>query len=182
MINTPLTSLVWFSHACNIPYRFEIRKLLSAINGKLILTGFSLSRRIPSIYCFHSLCDVRSSTEIIAILTPSSSNSSCIFANAKISDVQTGVKSFGWLKSIFQLFPKSFGNSSLPFVVCAVKEGAVKPNNGILFCDHAAKVQATNALINNYLNLNWNCFNFILSNLVCNSYLHADLVCGIKRA
>ena len=69
----------------------------------------------------------------MANLTPSSSNLGCKKASSKSSEEHTGVKSAGWLNSIFQLSPKSLGNLIFPFVEFALKLGASDPINGIVF-------------------------------------------------
>lgn len=47
------------------------------------------------------------------------------------SEVQTGVKSAGWLKRIFHFPWKSWGNAIVPCVLLALKEGALSPMRGI---------------------------------------------------
>lgn len=59
------------------------------------------------------------------ILTPRFSNSSLSLAKAPSSVVQTGVKSAGWEKRIVQLLSMNLWKSISPWVVRALKLGAI---------------------------------------------------------
>ena len=52
--------------------------------------------------------------------------------NSSISELQTGVKSAGWLKMMVHLELLLPGNVIVPLVDSAVNEGAVSPRRGIL--------------------------------------------------
>ena len=94
-------------------------------SGSPIIGKFTLVPPTSSMSCAHLLWFSTGSTERPITLAPRFVNSDSRLATAPSSVVQTGVKSLGCEKRTAQLLPIQSWKWMVPWVVSAVKSGAV---------------------------------------------------------
>ena len=120
--NTERTVRVSFALGWIMSYRSETLRSGSAIIGKLTASPWVSSMSFSQL-----TWESTGSTDRPMTLTLRLSNSPFSFATVPSSVVHTGVKSLGCEKSTAQLSPFHSWKLTVPWVVSAVKSGAVSP-------------------------------------------------------